>query len=77
MKLLIHIIIFVLLTLTTLNAQVNLVHNGDFELYSSLPNGLFQSNRAVGWNNVNGHYTGPPYASPDYYYNPNFMSSYY
>lgn len=45
----------------------NLVPNGDFELYSVLPNDYGQSNRATGWNNVNGFYSGPPYASPDYF----------
>ena len=45
----------------------NLVPNGDFEVYSILPNNYGQTNRATGWNNVNGFYSGPPYASPDYF----------
>jgi len=45
----------------------NLVPNGDFELYTLLPNNYGQTNRATGWNNVNGVYIGTPYASPDYF----------
>jgi len=45
----------------------NLVPNGDFEGYSFLPNNYGQSNHTTGWNNVNGIYSGPPYASPDYF----------
>lgn len=54
----------------TLTAQ-NLIPNGDFELYYSLPNDYGQCNLAIHWNNVNGHYSSDPrspYASPDYYH---------
>ncbi len=62
------VIIFVIIILTSIkiNAQVNLVPNGDFEFFSSLPNGVCQCNRAVGWNNVNGDYFCSK-ASPDYF----------
>ncbi len=66
---------FYLISLTKVNAQVNLVPNGDFEIYSSIPTTNAQSNLAVGWNNVNGHYFpngSYPYGSPDYFYNPLF-----
>ena len=58
----------VLLFLLTNNlfAQVNLVPNGDFENYSALPTYQSQSNRALGWNNVNGNYSGST-GSPDYF----------
>ncbi|MEI6823860.1 MAG: hypothetical protein WCL51_18165, partial [Bacteroidota bacterium] len=64
-------IIIILLYLLTNNlfAQINLVPNGDFEIYSSLPQYAAQCNLAVGWNDVNGHYYpfgGNPYGSPDY-----------
>jgi len=62
--------IFFLLTVisfTIIRAQVtNLVPNGDFEIYSSLPTGNSQSNRAIGWNNVNGNYSGIT-GSPDFF----------
>ncbi len=61
------IIIIFLFAFTNLNAQINLVPNGDFEIYDTLPTNISQSNRALGWNNVNGHYTGYPWGSPDYY----------
>jgi len=66
MKKTILIILLYLLT-NTLFAQVNLVPNGDFEIYSNLPTMWDQVNLVVGWNNVNGVYnplgiTG----SPDY-----------
>lgn len=54
----------------------NLVPNGDFETYTSKPDYYHQSNKATGWFNLNKHYTGPPYASPDYFYDPTFMNSY-
>ena len=66
MKKAIIIILLYLLT-NTLCAQVNLVPNGDFEIYSSLPDYLGQIYKAIGWNNVNGSY-GSGTASPDYLY---------
>ena len=68
MKKAIIIILLYLLTSTNISAQVNLVPNGDFEIYSSLPDGPMELNRAVGWNNVNGNYQVAGYGSPDYYY---------
>ena len=62
--------IFILFAFINVNAQINLVLNGDFENYSSIPTWAGQSNLAIGWNNVNGDYTGYPYGSPDYLYNP-------
>jgi hypothetical protein len=44
----------------------NLLANGGFETYSSLPTNYGQSNLATGWGNVNGNYSGSPYGSPDY-----------
>ncbi|MFZ4401637.1 MAG: T9SS type B sorting domain-containing protein [Bacteroidales bacterium] len=70
-KILVLYVIFLLLALSKINAQTNLVPNGDFEIYSSLPTDYGQCNRAVGWNNVNGNYSGVT-ASPDYY---NLLSS--
>lgn len=48
----------------------NLVPNGGFEMFSVLPNNFGQTNRATGWNNVNGTYVAPPssFASPDFYH---------
>ncbi|MCO5275294.1 MAG: gliding motility-associated C-terminal domain-containing protein [Flavobacteriales bacterium] len=46
----------------------NLLANGDFENYTQLPNNYGQTDLAVGWTNVNGNYSGPPYASPDYFH---------
>jgi len=69
MKKTINIFVFLLFSNTNIFAQINLVPNGDFEIYSSLPINAAQSNLAVGWNNVNGHYYpfgGDPYGSPDY-----------
>ena len=63
------LIISLSLLTNILFAQVNLVSNGDFEIYSSLPTWVGQCNLAVGWNNVNGDYTEAT-ASPDYFYNP-------
>ncbi len=62
-----HILtILFLFAITKVNAQINLVPNGDFEIYSSLPTTYGQSNLAVGWNNINGDYTNIK-GSPDYY----------
>ncbi len=48
------------------SAQTNLVSNGDFEIYSSMPTDYCQTNLAIGWNNVNFDYSCIK-ASPDYY----------
>ena len=68
MKKTINIILFLLLANTNIFAQINLVPNGDFENYSAIPIYPNQSNLAIGWNNVNGHYFpwSEPYGSPDY-----------
>ena len=56
------IVIFFFLVNTNLNAQfINLLSNGDFEIYTILPSAGSQSNRALGWNNVNGNYMGTNY----------------
>ncbi len=68
-KAIIKIIIF-LFAITRITAQVNLVSNGDFEIYSSIPTDIMQSNLAIGWNNVNGHYGQNSYANADYFYYP-------
>ncbi|MEI6823210.1 MAG: gliding motility-associated C-terminal domain-containing protein [Bacteroidota bacterium] len=67
-SILIILSISLLLVGTNVKAQTNLVPNGDFETYSSLPDGPMELNRAVGWNNVNGNYQVAGYGSPDYYY---------
>ncbi len=69
MKKTINIIFFLLFATTNIFAQINLVPNGDFEIYSALPTLPAQSFLAIGWNNVNGHYYpwGDPYGSPDYF----------
>ena len=61
------IIILLFLAFTKVDGQVSLVPNGDFELYSKLPDSAGQSYLAIGWNNVNGIYLMYPYASPDYF----------
>jgi hypothetical protein len=53
-------------SLIPLSAQ-NVISNGDFETFSLLPDDYGQVNRAAGWNNVNGNYSGSPFGSPDYY----------
>ena len=69
MKKTINIILFILLANTNIFAQINLVTNGDFEIFSALPTLPAQSFLAIGWNNVNNHYYpwGDPYGSPDYF----------
>ncbi len=62
--------IFFIFVFSNLNAQVNLVPNGDFEIYSSIPIDAGYCNLAVGWNNVNLHYGQSLYGTPDYFYNP-------
>ncbi len=69
-------IFIIFLAFTNVNAQSNLIPNGDFESYSLLPYWAGQVNRAIGWNNVNGLYTPMPgsnMGSPDYFYNGGFF----
>lgn len=61
------ILLFFVFTSLLVSSQ-NLVPNGGFESFTSLPTNLGQSNRATGWNNVNNVYNGGgAYATPDYY----------
>ena len=53
---------------SSIGLSQNLVPNGGFEDYSSLPNGFSQYFKAIGWTNVNGNPQGPPFASPDYFH---------
>ncbi len=46
----------------------NLVPNGDFETYSSLPNSSGDWSFCTGWNNVNLSMSAWPYATPDYFH---------
>lgn len=46
----------------------NLVTNGEFENYSSLPNSSGDWAFCVGWNNVNLSASAWPYATPDYFH---------
>lgn len=55
----------------------NLVPNGSFENYSTLPNGYGQYYKCTGWSNVNGVQTGPPYASPDYFHTAGTVGNYF
>lgn len=55
----------------------NLVPNGSFENYSTLPNGYGQYFKSTGWSNVNGVQTGPPYASPDYFHTAGSVGNYF
>ena len=66
MKKTINIILFLLLANANIFAQINLVPNGDFEIYSALPTQVGESYLATGWNNVNGDYSYGIYSSPDY-----------
>lgn len=50
---------------SSLTAQ-NLVPNGSFESYTSLPNSTTDWELCVGWNNVNMNLGSWPYATPDY-----------
>ena len=72
---LILLLFFLLAFITKINAQINLVPNGDFEIDSIIPTTGSQLNRAVGWNNTNGYYwmTTGTHGSPDYYYIGGFM----
>ena len=44
----------------------NLVPNGSFETYTSLPNSTSDWQFCVGWSNVNGNLGSWPYSTPDY-----------
>lgn len=60
-----------ILTLTFSTSVVlsqNLVGNGDFEVYSSLPNSSGDWSFCTGWNNVNLSMSAWPYATPDYFH---------
>jgi hypothetical protein len=46
----------------------NLVPNGDFEIYSTLPNSSGDWAYCTGWNNVNLNSGSWPYATPDYFH---------
>lgn len=46
----------------------NLVPNGDFEAYTSLPNSSGDWDFCTGWSNVNGNFGSWPYATPDYFH---------
>lgn len=46
----------------------NLVPNGDFEIYSTLPNSSGDWAFCTGWNNVNLNSGSWPYATPDYFH---------
>ncbi|MDP4265928.1 MAG: gliding motility-associated C-terminal domain-containing protein [Bacteroidota bacterium] len=61
---------------TTFNSEAqNFVSNGDFEEYLQLPNDAGELNFAVGWSNVNGHYSSSgKYASPDYLNTKGYMN---
>ena len=62
-------IIFTLsLFLTTYCSAQNLVQNGGFETYTTLPTNLSQWNNCVGWSNVNGN-AGWPSGTADYLHN--------
>ncbi|MFO7723636.1 MAG: gliding motility-associated C-terminal domain-containing protein [Bacteroidales bacterium] len=68
--LLVTVLFFLTLPVCNIHNSVaqNLVPNGDFELYSSLPNYYGQCSLAIGWSNVNGHYSLSLHASPDYFH---------
>ena len=68
-------VIFILFSL--LAGAQNLIPNGGFEKYSSLPDDYGQANRAKYWTNVNLNYEGPPYGSPDYYHTSGTMEDYF
>lgn len=59
--------IFCALLCFEISAQ-NLLANGDFENYSSLPNSSMDWSYCVGWNNVNLNTGAWPYATPDYFH---------
>jgi len=53
---------YIFLLTNAFSKAQNLVPNGGFETYSSLPNSAYQYSRAVGWSNCNG------FGSPDYFH---------
>jgi len=61
------LIITIAFTFGKINGQ-NLVPNGSFETYSSLPNSLSDWSFCTGWNNVNMSMSTWPYATPDFYH---------
>jgi len=65
------------LILSGIGFSQNLVPNGGFEEYSSLPNNYSQYYKAIGWTNVNGNPQGPPYASPDYFHTLGTLGTYF
>ena len=67
------IIILLIWVYTKIYSQTNLVNNGDFENYTSIPLNFGSINLATGWNNLNVHYQYLNYANPDYYYIGGFM----
>ena len=70
MKKIILPLVFTCLFWTASEAQ-NMLTNGSFECFTSMPTSYAQYNRSCGWTNCGG--TG----SPDYYYNPNFMGPFF
>ncbi|MFT5580896.1 MAG: gliding motility-associated-like protein [Psychromonas sp.] len=62
-------LLFSLLSLQICWSQ-NLVPNGDFETFTTVPTDFGQLNYATGWSNVNGDYSGYPSADPDYFHQP-------
>jgi gliding motility-associated-like protein len=55
----------------------NSVPNGDFETYTTLPNGYAQYFKSVGWGNVNNSLAGPPFGSPDYFHASGTVGNYF
>jgi hypothetical protein len=53
---------------TTVLFGQNLIPNGGFEKYKSLPDSYGEYQKAKGWSNVNGNTGGPPHGSPDYFH---------
>jgi len=79
---LIILVILACVSYRALPQDFNIVGNGGFEEYSSLPSHLGQINRAVGWNNLNGYYSvdnNCPFpiicAHPDYLHESSLMPS--
>lgn len=61
------VLLFVLFVNISIIHSQNLIYNGDFELYSTLPNDLGDCMKAVGWSNSNGiPYAGSDWGTPDY-----------
>ncbi|RYM34650.1 hypothetical protein ERX46_04550 [Brumimicrobium glaciale] len=64
------LLVFMFVSISS-NSQ-NLIPNGDFETYTSIPTSLSQPYLATGWNNVNGVYIGQV-ATPDYLHTSGYM----